>query len=43
MSKDNQHNEQFVLSYELLALMRWISEHESKALKRIITPVSLPS
>ncbi len=37
MSKDNQHNEQFVLSYELLALMRWISEHESKALKRIIT------
>jgi hypothetical protein len=33
----NKDNEQFVLSYELLALMRWIIQHESKSLKRIIT------
>ena len=35
MSKEN--NDQFVLSYEVLALMRWIITHESKSLKRIIT------
>ncbi len=37
MSNENKNNEQFVLSYELLALMRWIMVHESEALKRIIT------
>lgn len=37
MTKENSNNDQFVLSYEVLALMRWIITYESKALKRIIT------
>ncbi len=35
-NNENSHN-QFVLSYELLALLQWLAEHEAEKLKKIIT------
>ncbi|MEX0671756.1 MAG: hypothetical protein WD068_00200 [Candidatus Babeliales bacterium] len=37
MNNKKSSNEQFVLSYELLALMQWIITHEPQGLKRIIS------
>lgn len=34
-NNENSHN-QFVLSYELLALLQWLAEHEGEKLKKII-------
>lgn len=36
-SKNNNNNAQLVLSYELLALLRWLVEHNTDALKRIVS------
>ena len=32
----NDNNTQFVLSYELLALLRWLVEHDAEKLKKLI-------
>jgi hypothetical protein len=32
----NSHNSQFVISYELLALLQWLVEHDAERLKKII-------
>ena len=38
MKNDNfsDNNNQFVLSYELLALLRWLSDHDTQGLKHIL-------
>lgn len=33
----NENNTQFVLSYELLYLLRWLVEHDAEKLKKIVT------
>lgn len=33
---DNKKGSQFVLSYELLALLRWLADHDADKLKKII-------
>lgn len=32
----NDNNAQFILSYELLALLRWLAEHDAEKIKKII-------
>lgn len=36
-NNDAYNNNQFIVSYELLALLRWLIEHDADKLKKIIT------
>lgn len=33
----NTNNNQFVISYELLSLLRWLTEHDAERLKKIVS------
>ncbi|MDR3550210.1 MAG: hypothetical protein P4L31_02260 [Candidatus Babeliales bacterium] len=33
----NDNNAQFILSYELLSLLRWLADHDAEKIKKIIT------
>ncbi len=36
MNTESKRNSQFVLSYELLALLRWLADHDADKLKKVI-------
>lgn len=37
IQNDNNNNNQFTISYELLCLLRWLSQHDVDKLKKLVT------